>query len=366
MKSNFWKKCITGMMTGALLLGMSTVAFADDTWKMFNESDPNLSFIGEGWYAGHCPYSTDDKVYCNLTEGAEYRFNFTGTKLKITTPQYYDCTSQMIIDGVMVIPSNYVNDLSAVKYLVTDLSNTEHSVRVVSLKNNSSIYNWITPDKIEIASDGKMLPYNGAASTVKTKIINIEPEKSKIRVNDTVKAKVVIDNISEIAAEDIRITYDATKLKFEGYEEASGIKLVKNLDKEGELRVIVASLGKDQIVNAKKVLLNLKFRGISVGEAKVDVIKARVSDGLEMEKDLTDEECGEATIIIEAPIFLDVNKSGEFTLLDLAIDARHFAKDPKLAELLKYNTDVVVNNNIDDADLLEIGQQMLSNVNYKF
>ena len=83
-----------------------------------------------------------------------------------------------------------------------------------------------------------------------------------------------------------------------------------------------------------------------------------------MEKDLIDDECGQATIIIDDLVVEDdVNHSGEFTLLDLAIDARHLGEDPKT--LPQYNTDQVVNGAIDDDDLLKIGEYMLANPNYK-
>ena len=59
-----------------------------------------------------------------------------------------------------------------------------------------------------------------------------------------------------------------------------------------------------------------------------------------------------------------MNNSGEFTLLDLGIDARHFSKDPNSGELQHLNTDIVVNNAIDDDDLLEIAQRMMDNSNY--
>jgi hypothetical protein len=108
--------------------------------------------------------------------------------------------------------------------------------------------------------------------------------------------------------------------------------------------------------------LKLNFKGIAAGDALVDVTKARVSDGIEMEKDLTDDQCGEATITIKE--LMDVNKNGEFTLLDLAIDGRHFGEDP--TTLPAYDTDQVVNGAIDDDDLLKIGEYMLANSNYKF
>ncbi|WP_432664896.1 SPRY domain-containing protein [Wukongibacter baidiensis] len=208
-------------------------------------------------------------------------------------------------------------------------------------------------------------PYNGEGSGQNsTSVLDIEPEKEKIKVNEKVFADLVIDNISEIAAEDIKIEYDEEKLEFLGFEEVDGMKLVKSIEEtdNGELRVIIASEGEDNIVDNKEILLKLEFKGIKTGEALVDVTKGRVTDGIEMEKDLTDEECGEGTIIIEA--MADVNNSGEFTLLDLGIDARHFSKDPESTELEDYNTDVVVNGEIDEDDLLEIAKYMLENPNY--
>lgn len=193
-------------------------------------------------------------------------------------------------------------------------------------------------------------------------MLNVEPEKTKIKTTKTVSANLIIDNIKDIAAEDVRIKYDSTKLKFLGMDEVDGIKLVKSYTQPGELRVIVASKGAANVVNAKKALLKLNFKGIAAGEVLVDVTKGRVSDSITMENDLTDSECGQATIIIED--LKDVNNSGEFTLLDLAIDARLLGEDPKT--LTEYNTDIVEDNAIDDDDLLKIGEYMLANPNYKF
>ncbi len=195
-------------------------------------------------------------------------------------------------------------------------------------------------------------------------ILDIEPEKETIDLNETVTTNLVIDNITEITAEDIKIQYDNQKLEFLGFEEVDGMKLVKSIEEtvNGELRVIVASKGEVNVINTKEVLLKLRFKGIQSGEALVDITKGRVTDGIEMEKDLTAQECGEGTITIKA--LTDVNNDGEFTLLDLGIDARHFAKDPASPELAQYNTDIVVNGQIDEEDLLEIGRLMLENPNY--
>jgi hypothetical protein len=139
--------------------------------------------------------------------------------------------------------------------------------------------------------------------------------------------------------------------------------LVKNDIQSGELRFILASNGLENVINDKKTLLKLKFKAIEVGEAVIDITKGRVSDGIEMEKSLKDSECGKATITILDPKLGDVNKDGEFSLLDLAIVARHFGEDP--STLPQYNTDIDINKAINKGDLTQIARYMLANPNYK-
>lgn len=215
-----------------------------------------------------------------------------------------------------------------------------------------------------VTTTGSAVTTIGSAVTTTSSavVLNIEPEKSQIHLNEPVLANLTIDNIKEIAAEDVRLKYDSAKLKFLGMDEVDGIKLVKADDKDGELRFILASKGAANVVEAKKVLLKLNFQGIASGDALVDVTKGRVSDGITMEKDLTDAECGQAIIKIDNIELKDVNNDGEFTLLDLAVDARHFGEDPKT--LIQYNTDQVINGAIDEEDLLKIGEYMRSNPNY--
>ena len=193
-------------------------------------------------------------------------------------------------------------------------------------------------------------------------ILSISPENDAIDKGEEVYADINISNISKIAAEDIRIKYDSSKLKLLELDQVDGIKLVKKEINDGELRVILVSKGKANISNSKKTLLKLKFKGISTGDALVSIIKGRISDGINMEEDLFYDECGEATIAVED--YKDPNKDGEFTLLDLAIDGRYYGQDP--AELPEYKADVVEDGIIDDDDLIRIGEYMVENPNYKF
>ncbi|WP_051542238.1 cohesin domain-containing protein [Clostridium lundense] len=330
-------------------------------WKRYSYDNNNISYIGD-WML------QDGYFKYGISPNSKVCFNFKGNKIRILGSSYSDdrTTSRghIKIDGNIIGNINenlgvYLNNMLV--YENINLYPAEHFVEVYC-----DDYKQLRICAIDVDDNGEIKPYNEVPETQYT-VLNIEPEKNKIHLNEIVTASLTIDNIKDIAAEDVRIKYDNTRLQFLDVDEVEGIKLVKQPDSQpGELRFIVASKGEKNIVNAKKALLKLKFKGITKGEALVDVTKGRVSDGIEMEKDLTDEQCGQATIFIDENAIKDVNNSGEFTLLDLAIDARHMGKDPKSAELAKYNTDIVPNKAIDDADLLEIGKLMLENPNYKF
>jgi tRNA U54 and U55 pseudouridine synthase Pus10 len=111
-----------------------------------------------------------------------------------------------------------------------------------------------------------------------------------------------------------------------------------------------------------KAFLKLKFTAKAVGQAKVDITKGRISD-TEQEVDVADDQCGEKIINIQGGSS-DVNRSGEFTLLDLAIDARYHVKTVAETDSTKYDADVVANGSIDDQDLTEIVAKMMQNTNY--
>lgn len=239
----------------------------------------------------------------------------------------------------------------------TSVATVDATGKVTAIKKGQATITAVT-------TNGGNLSAACIVTVKKDIILNIEPQKNKIHLKENVVANFTIENTKDIAAEDAIIKYDSTKLKFLGMTEVKGIKLVRLDQDEDELRVITASRGVSRIVNDKKILLKLYFKGIASGEALVDVIKGKVSDGKELEKDLINDECGQATIIIDDVVVDDVNHTGEFTLLDLAIDGRHLGEDPKT--LPQYNTDQVANGAIDDDDLTKIGEYMLSNPNYKF
>jgi len=333
-------------------------------WRRVENTDSNINYIGKNWGLYYYGTESDGNTSCVMNpNGVSVKFNFTGNKIRIINP-YNPLHGELIevyIDGIKVNTHSlaFSDHRQVIAYENNNLSNAEHCFEYKFIGNGEAVF-----DAVDIDSNGQLKPYSELATTSSSVILNIEPEKTQIHLKETVTANLTIDNIKEIAAEDVRIKYDNTKLKFLSMDELEGIKLVKSEDKDGELRLILASKGITNVVNAKKALLKLNFQGIASGDALVDVTKGKVSDGITMEKDLTDAECGQATIKIDDVIMKDVNNSGEFTLLDLAIDGRHFSEDPKT--LTQYNTDTVVNNAIDNDDLTKIGEYMLANPTYKF
>ncbi|MCT4593687.1 MAG: cohesin domain-containing protein [Anaeromicrobium sp.] len=351
----------SGVSVYAASLGENLIQ-PEEGWKRYDDDNTMLVYENMGDIDDGSSYFSKGGIHYSkdTTKKSGVKFQFTGTQFRLLSQCYHDGRNKNVnvyVDGKLYnfsAPQQLI-DGYILYYQSPKLAEGEH---VVSIEKNKPYSDGnIVMDTIDI--HGTLKSYHEE----KKSILDIEPEKEKIRVSEEVYANLVIDNINEIAAEDIKITYDSKKLEYLHPEELDGIKLVHKDEKNGELRFILASKGESNIINDKKKLLKLKFKGISTGEALVDIIKGRVSDGIQMEKDLKDEECDEATIIIEA--VTDVNNSGEFTLLDLGIDARHLNKDPKSAELTKYNTDIVANDTIDEDDLLEIGKFMIANPNYE-
>jgi hypothetical protein len=228
------------------------------------------------------------------------------------------------------------------------------------LENGTTYYYVVTA----VNANGESAPSNEVSAKPFNPAVSLEVTSvDKAKLRDTITANVVIHNAVNICAEDIKLSYDTSKLEFVSAEGADGIKVYKEADiSAGIKRYITASLGKANAANGDKILLKLTFKAKATGEAKIDVTNGRIADNSTLEMDVEDANCGEKTILIEG--VKDVNRSGEFTLLDLGIDAWYYGDAAADTDTSKYDTDVVENGTIDDADLSRIVEEMLSNPNY--
>jgi hypothetical protein len=151
-------------------------------------------------------------------------------------------------------------------------------------------------------------------------------------------------------------------LNFVGFEEVPGYKIYNQpIDENGKLRFIIASQGEQYGITGETVFLKLKFTGKAKGTAKVDALECRIAD-TESEYDLNEDSCLEDSIEVEG--IKDVNRSGEYTLVDLAIDGFYFGKTAAQTDSSKHDADQVEDGIIDDKDLLLIVNEMLNNPNY--
>jgi hypothetical protein len=193
------------------------------------------------------------------------------------------------------------------------------------------------------------------------KDIEILSNKDKVKVGEVFTTDVVINNQSDIYAEDFSITYEKNLFEYIGHEEVDGLKVIKSIEKDGLLRFIIASKGKTNVITGTNILVKLKFKAKNTGEGLVDSTNARISN-IQKEWDIKNNECGEKKIVVEG--ISDINRTGEFTLLDLAIDAFYYSELVENTDTNKYDTDVVANGTIDDGDLILIVTEMLNNNNY--
>lgn len=187
----------------------------------------------------------------------------------------------------------------------------------------------------------------------------ITPEK--IGLGKEFTADISLKNVKDIYAEDFEVKYDKEHLQYLGFEEVTGYKVYnKPVDQNGAVRFIVASQGEEYGINKDTVIVKLKFKAKAKGTAVVDATKARIAD-TEEEYDLEKDNCLEDSIIIEA---MDVNKSGMYTLVDLAIDARYFKYFAPDVDPVKYNAHQAGDEYVNDDDLLFIVDQILNNPDY--
>ncbi len=244
----------------------------------------------------------------------------------------------------------------------TTIATTSAAIYTDNKVTNGITYYYVVS---AVNAGGEGVNSNEVSATPKNPSVTLEVTSvDKVKLGDEITANIVIHNADKICAEDLIISFDTAKLQFVSAEAADGIKIFKEADIEtGIKRFITASLGKANAANGDKILLKLKFKTIAKGEAKIDITKGRIADNATLEEDVKEEYCGEKLIMIE-PATTDVNRSGEYTLLDLGIDAWYYGDVASSTDTSQYDADQDGNGTIDDFDLSQIVIEMINNTNY--
>ncbi|MCU6795139.1 cohesin domain-containing protein [Paenibacillus sp. WQ 127069] len=191
--------------------------------------------------------------------------------------------------------------------------------------------------------------------------LNIVIAEEKVKVGQEFTANVELKDVTNIYAEDFTVKYDNTKFDYLGFEAVTGFQIYnQSTDQNGTLRFIIASQGVNYGITGEKTFVKLKLRAKAVGVGKVDALKCRIAD-IDHEFDLGDPSCGEDTVTVENQ---DVNRNGEYTLLDLAIDGYYYGQLASNANPAIYTADQAGDEYVNNDDLIFIVKQMLLNTNY--
>jgi len=230
-------------------------------------------------------------------------------------------------------------------------NNTEY--RYYRFNNITSDYEIVQIDEIDLMSSSPNTSGYTLSGTTDSQI------------NSDLNLSLSLDVPETVYAQDIIIEYPSEYLTFEGVSTSNGIKIAAEQIETGKLRFIVASLGESNKIETITQILNLNFTPIKEGTATVDVVKGRLAN-IDSEWNLDSSKCGEIDVIIEA--INDVNRSGSYSLIDLAIDAFYYGKSVSETDQLTYNADIVVDsdNLINDLDLVEVAILMTQNSEYEF
>ncbi|QUH27916.1 cohesin domain-containing protein [Vallitalea guaymasensis] len=331
-------------------------------WKRVNDSDSRISYIGELYYTNwshgtvydgdiHGQTSPDQQQIC---------FNFTGTKIRTYGVGYSGMNNgnMIIIDGVEYEMANWSqlpNNDMGLTFEKTDLEDKEHYVKIVGNGSERMYF-----DCVDIDENAQLKSYN--ENVIIEPSLDIE-SVSKIKEGQELVADIVIHNVSDIYAEDIKIKYDANLFQYVGYENVEGLEVYNSPeDKNGELRFIIASKGKENVAKDNTIIIKLNFKATKAGEGLIDITQGHIAN-INEEFDIEEKKCGEKNIIIEE--VKDVNLNGEFTLIDLAIDGYYYGMSAADTNTTKYHADVDDNGDIQDVDLKLIVCELLSNSNYE-
>ena len=243
----------------------------------------------------------------------------------------------------------------------TTFNTTSNSFVDTTVQSNTTYYYVVSAT----TSSGNSGDSNEASATpIQTLSLDVTSSADKVKVGSDFTSDIVLNNASNILAEDVTFTYNKDLFQYEGYTDITGLKVQKitNDTSTGTVRFIVASLGSDNAITGNKSLIQLKFKAIAAGTGKIDATKGRVADQT-TETDIASENCDEKSITVVSAD-ADVNKSGEYTLVDLADDAFYYGKNASDTDTTKYNADQNSDGKIDDLDLSYVVSQILANTNY--
>jgi fibronectin type 3 domain-containing protein len=230
-----------------------------------------------------------------------------------------------------------------------------------SVTNNTTYYYVVTA----MTSEGESANSNEASATPQVDTpqgnspgIDIDTASTTVQSDTQFVANVVINNASNLYAEDVRLGYDASLFEFVSAVPANtGLQIYhQETSAPGNARFIVASKGEQYGVNGSGqqiLIITLKAKNIA-GTGRLEVTSGLVADNYGTETVAT---VGGKDITVGA-MDTDINSDGRYSLGDLAITSFNFSKNS--AAWTNPKVDVDRNDSVDDTDLTLIVQKILT------
>ncbi|WP_185929361.1 cohesin domain-containing protein [Paenibacillus popilliae] len=241
---------------------------------------------------------------------------------------------------------------------IATASVTETTYTDLNVVNGTTYYYIVTP----FNSLGNGPRTNEASATPQASgvILDIESAKDKVFLNETFTVQAVLNNATNIYAEDFNVKYDKTRFQLVKVEAADHMGLFHNgAVADDTVRLITASLGKDYGINGKGTLVHFTFKAIGLGKGKIDATKGKIADNGTTEVTLTEENCGEKEIEVIG------GELTNFTLKHLGFLGFNYTEDKnKLTDELKNLLGST--GNVADVDLVQLTNAILANPNYDF
>lgn len=254
-------------------------------------------------------------------------------------------------------PGNYTETATATKaayenFVIPGLTNGTKYYFVVSAKVNGV--------ESEYSNEASATPYpSEVTSEVK---IDIESAKDKVFLNETFTVQAVLNNATNIYAEDFNVKYDSTRFQLVKVEAADHMGLFHNgTVSDDTVRLITASLGKDYGINEKGTLVHFTFKAIGLGKGKIDATKGKIADNGTTETTLAERNFGGK----EIEVIGGVGEFTDFSLKHLGFLGFNYTEHKdKLTDELKNLLGST--GNVADVDLVQLTNAILANLNYDF
>jgi len=180
-----------------------------------------------------------------------------------------------------------------------------------------------------------------------------------VNVNENFTIELGLNKASNIMAQDITISYNAEDLEFVSVEavDSSKVDIIETVENADSVRLIIASMGRDNAVNSCESFVRITFKAKKSFEVEIiTVTEALLSDGQ------GNEIAAEGTsIMIRCNAFNpDLNGDGRVSIGDLAIIAKYFGKTSNDASWPEARAaDTNGDNCIDIEDLVYLAFRLL-------